>query len=45
MDRYAVLVDAGYLLSGMGFVTTGSSDRATFDIEIDEMLDLLHARA
>jgi uncharacterized LabA/DUF88 family protein len=45
MDRYAVLVDAGYLLSGMGFVTTGSSDRATFDIEIDEMLELLHARA
>jgi uncharacterized LabA/DUF88 family protein len=45
MDRYAVLVDAGYLLSGMGFVTTGSSDRATFDIEIDEMLDLLHTRA
>jgi uncharacterized LabA/DUF88 family protein len=45
MDRYAVLVDAGYLLSGMGFVTTGSSDRATFDIEIDQMLELLHERA
>jgi uncharacterized LabA/DUF88 family protein len=45
MDRYAILVDAGYLLSGMGFVTTGSSDRATFDIELDAMLDLLHRRA
>jgi uncharacterized LabA/DUF88 family protein len=45
VDRYALLVDAGYLLSGMGFVTTGSSDRATFDIEIDPMLDLLHRRA
>jgi uncharacterized LabA/DUF88 family protein len=45
MDRYALLVDAGYLLSGMGFVTTGSSDRATFDIELDPMLELLHRRA
>jgi uncharacterized LabA/DUF88 family protein len=45
MDRYAVLVDAGYLLSGMGFVTTGSSDRGTLDFELDEMLNLLHRRA
>jgi uncharacterized LabA/DUF88 family protein len=45
MDRYAILVDAGYLLSGMGFVTTGSSDRATFDIDLDPMLELLHRRA
>lgn len=45
MDRYALLVDAGYLLSGMGFVTTGSSDRGTFDIELDPMLELLHRRA